>query len=294
MADQFRTGLDWEDVRVFIALARHGSLSAASRALSVNHATVSRRIASLEEALGAKLVERRPNGYVLTPTGTRALSSAYDMETAAAVLGRGGDDDTPKGLVRVNAPPSLTHSFLVAHLARLAGANPGLDIEAAADLRPASLERHETDIALRFGHPEDGDFIARKLLTLQYGFYASDQWRNRLERGESPVFVGFDEGSAYIPDAAWLTRSFASARVAFRASTQSAQAIAAVAGAGIALLPHFIGRLEAALHPCLADQAPPPRELWMITRRQDRKDLAIRTVTDFLVQTFSQEHELFE
>src|ERR1700722_15974689 len=86
IADQNRTAVDWEDIRVFTALARHGSLSAAARALSITHATVARRISSLEEALGSKLVERRPDGYVLTSAGNRVLKAASDMETAAARL----------------------------------------------------------------------------------------------------------------------------------------------------------------------------------------------------------------
>src|ERR1700754_2810145 len=119
MAVQNRTDLDWEDVRVFIALARHGSLSAAARALSVNHATIARRVHSLETAMGERLVERRLDGYVLTPAGTRVLGPANDMESAAAALSRGGAEDRPTGLVRVNAPPSLSQNFLARHLARL-------------------------------------------------------------------------------------------------------------------------------------------------------------------------------
>jgi len=119
MADQNRATLDWEDVRVFVALARHGSLSGAARALAINHGTVSRRILSLEAAIGEKLVERRPDGYMLTPAGTRVLAAASDMEAAADVLARGGADDRPKGLVRVNAPPSISQGFLVERLAKL-------------------------------------------------------------------------------------------------------------------------------------------------------------------------------
>jgi DNA-binding transcriptional LysR family regulator len=77
MADRFRTGpTDWEDVRYFAALARHGSLSATARALTVNHATVARRLAALEEALGTKLFKRRPSGYELTTAGRSALEAA--------------------------------------------------------------------------------------------------------------------------------------------------------------------------------------------------------------------------
>lgn len=106
MADYFRTGQDWEDVRVFIALARHGCLSGAARALAVNHATVARRLSSLEQALGDKLVERRPDGYVLTPSGLQVLAAGNDMEAAAASLFRGGLSGGPSGLVRINATPA--------------------------------------------------------------------------------------------------------------------------------------------------------------------------------------------
>jgi DNA-binding transcriptional LysR family regulator len=293
MADQNRSSIDWEDIRVFIALARHGSMTAAARALSVNHATVTRRVAALEERLGVKLVERRPNGYVLTPDGVRTLASAHEMETAAASLARSHEAAGPTGLVRVNAPPSLSHDVIVPHLASFAAEHPGLDIEVVADVRPVSLERHETDIALRFGRPLDGDFIARHLITVAYGFYASRAWHARVANGDDPVFVGFDEATTHIPDASWLVQQFPKARISFRASTQSAQATAAKCGAGIALLPHFIGRADPDLHPCLTDIAPPSRELWMLIRKGDRTGAAVRATTKVIEQIFVSEHARF-
>jgi len=89
MPDRFRTArIDWEDVRFFVALARHGSLSAAARALTVNHATVARRLAALEQTLAIKLFKRRPIGYELTAAGHSALEAADAMEGAAAALAR--------------------------------------------------------------------------------------------------------------------------------------------------------------------------------------------------------------
>jgi DNA-binding transcriptional LysR family regulator len=294
MAEQIRTEPDWEDIRVFIALARHGSLSGAARALSVNHATIARRIAALEQTLGERLVERRPDGYLLTPAGDRALAAAHDMETAAATFSRGGEDHRPKGLVRISATPGMTQGFLISRVAGFTSLHPGLDIEIATDVRAVSLERREADIALRFGRPKDGDLIAKRAVTFGYQFYGSAEWRRRLENGTAPVFIGFDEASGYIPDALWLTQHFPRARIALRTDNQYAQAAAAEAGAGIALLPHFIGRANDALKPCLADHAPPSRELWLVTRRQDSKELSIRTVVEFLMRIFEDERRLFE
>lgn len=294
MADQKRTALDWEDIRIFVALARHGSLSATARALSVNHATIARRIQALEGAMGEKLVERRPDGYVLTPAGTRALGPSSDMEAAASALSRGGTDDQPRGLVRVNSPPSLSQAFLAVHLAKLTIQFPSLDIDVASDVRNVSLERRETDIALRYGKPQDGDVIAKRLSTIGFGFYAAPGYESHARNSETPSFVGFDEMNAYLPEAVWLSRQFPQARIAFRASNQIAQAAAASAGAGVALLPHFVGRTIADLRLIQLGDDPPSRELWLITRRRDRKDASVRAIADFLVELFLEQRTLFE
>lgn len=294
MAEKKRTEVDWQDVRVFLALGRHGSLSGAARALSVNHATIARRIQSLEATLGEKLVERRPEGYILTAAGTRALAAAGDMEAAAQTLGRGGEDGSLKGLVRVNASPALSQGFLIARLATLPALHPGLDIDLATDLRSISLERREADIAIRLGRPMDGDFIAKRLGTMAYGFYGTPAICERVEDGADPVFVGFDEVNADIPEAAWLSRAHPAARVAFRANNHVLQATASRAGAGLALLPHYIGRKEAGLRQCRLEPLPEPREIYLLTRRQDRKDPAIGAVVDHLLRIFADERALFE
>lgn len=191
-------------------------------------------------------------------------------------------------------PPSLTQSFLVTRLAQLAVSHPSLDINTTTGLRNVSLERHETDIALRFDRPEDGDVIAKFAVKLGFGFYASERWCKRIAKGEAPEFVGFDESNAHLPEAIWLAKRYPRARVAFRANIQLAQADAAKIGAGIALLPHFIGRKAKGLKLCTLEHSPPPRELRIITRWQGRRDLGTRTVVDFLGDLFSKGHELFE
>ncbi|ARP80150.1 LysR family transcriptional regulator [Bordetella genomosp. 8] len=294
MAEKKRTEVDWQDIRVFLALGRHGSLSGAARALSVNHATIARRIQSLEATLGEKLVERRPEGYILTPAGTRTLAAAGDMEAAVHTLGRGGEDDAIKGLVRVNAPPALSLGFLAERLATLPVSHPGLDIDLATDLRPVSLERREADIAIRLGRPTDGGFIARRLGSMAYGWYGAPAICERVEAGGDPVFVGFDEVNTDIPEAVWLARTYPGARIAFKANNHVAQAAAARAGAGLALLPHYIGRGEPALRQCRLEPVPEPREIYVLTRGQDRNNPAIRFVVDHLLRVFADERTLFE
>jgi DNA-binding transcriptional LysR family regulator len=293
MADQKRSELDWQDVRVFVALARQGSLSATARMLSVSHATIARRLHSLEESLGEKLVERRPEGYVLTTAGARALAAAGDMEHAAQILGRGVADDTPTGLVRISSSPGLSAGFLASRLAPLAVRYPRLDIDLAPALRSVSLERHEADIAIRVDKPKDGDVIARPLITMGYGFYGTEEACRTVEAGAEPVFIGFNEADAYITQAIWMSQHFPRARVAFRTKDQFLQAIAARSGAGLALIPHYIGRSEPALRVCDLGSLPPDRDVYLLTRSRDRKDASIRVIADEVVGMFERERDLF-
>ncbi|CAM2157232.1 Transcriptional regulator, LysR family protein [Pararobbsia alpina] len=280
---------------MFLALGRYRSLSATARALQVNHATVARRIQSLEESLGDKLVERRPDGYRLTPAGEHALQVAAEMEVAAQNLSRPaiGAPDTLRGLVRINAPPALAQGFLLARLTEITATHPGLDIDLATDLRSISLSRHKADIAVRVGHAVDADLIAKPLGSMAFGFYGIAAQCDRAERGELPTFVGYNEESGDMPGAEWLTRHFPRSRIAFRGENHIMQAIAAGNGAGLALLPHYLGRSLPGLTLCTLEPAPPPRDIWLFVRRQDRNVATIRAVMQHVQDSFKASEGLF-
>ena len=295
MADRFRTGpIDWEDVRFFAALARHGSLSAAARALMVNHATVARRLAALEDSLGTKLFKRRPGGYELTGAGRSALEAADAMESAATTLSRLESEKTLVGLVRITATPSLAEAFLIPRLVVLQQQHPMLGLEVTAERRSVSLQRYQSDIALRLLRPGHGELMARRVANLVYRLYAAPAWRDRLRRGEAPSFVGFDEAGAQFPEALWLARRFGKARLALRCNDYIGQIAAARAGYGIAVLPHFLAASDPALVEVRLSETPPTRELWLLTRHDVRKAHRIRVVADFLFDLIRRERPLFE
>lgn len=295
MADRKRTEVDWQDVRVFLALGRYRSLSAAARALQVNHATIARRLQSLEHSMGEKLVERRPDGYLLTPAGEVALQAATGMEAAAQALTRAepGQGEALRGQVRINAPPALAHAFLAAQLARVTMLHPGLDIDLATDLHAISLNRRQADIAVRLGRPTDGDLIARPAGRMAFGFYGTRQRCEEVARGLPPVFISFDEQHSDMPESNWLVQQFPRARFSLRAENQVLQATAARAGAGIALLPHYIGRQVPELQPCALAPLPPAREIFVLTRGQDRHAGPIRAVVQHLLEVFRENRALF-
>ncbi|CAO3351525.1 LysR family transcriptional regulator [Azospirillum palustre] len=292
MAVQKFTGpLDWDDLRVFLELARVGSLSAAARSLRLSHATVGRRLATLEATLGRSLMERRPDGYVLTEDGeaVRALAEAMD-ERAQAIRRREGDAAGLTGTVRLTMTQALADIFLIPRLGPLRAANPALDLEIIVDNRTLSLARREADLAVRLARPQRGDLVGRRLATLGYGLYAAPDAPDTL--------IAYDESMAELPEALWLDRHGGGRRVAFRSNSVQGQLAAAVAGFGTAFLP----RMLADGVPGLVRQplpGPPPgtpltREVWLLVHR-DRRDVPrVRTVIEHLVAVFAAERERLE
>lgn len=295
MADQKRTTkLNWEDLRFFTALAHHGSLSATARALRVNHATVSRRIAGLEAALGVSLFDRRADGYALTAEGRAILDEASPMaEAALAVLRRLDQGVTSGGLVRLTTTRVLADRFLVERLGEFHRRNPGIDLELLTESREFSLARREADIALRFGTPKDSALVACKLATVCSGFYGTPEWRDRVAAGGRPELVGFDADSGALPEAAWLGREFPDHRVVFRSNGWTAQAMAADAGFGVALLPCWLAATVSGLVRVPLGREPPAGALWMLIRPDLVKVPRVRAVADHLETLFEANWSLF-
>ncbi len=284
--------LDWEDLRFALALARHGSLSAAARALSVNHATVSRRIDRLQAAIGQLLFDRRKEGYRLTDTGEKVLGQLTRMDEAVLSLLSLPLTMEDGGLVRLTAARVLADSFLIDRLGELRQRLPTTDIEMIGESRVISLARREADIAIRLGAPKESELVGRKIGEVGFGFYASSSYLADLAAGGKLQFVGFDPASDFVAEAAWLKREFPGQRVAFRSNSQSAQAAAARAGFGIALLPHYLAFRDPLLEAAPIETATPVREVWMLMRADLADKPRIRAVAEEIVSLFQREKEL--
>jgi DNA-binding transcriptional LysR family regulator len=294
MPDRKRTEvLDWEDIRYFVALARHGSLSATARALRVNHATVARRVAALEALLGHALFDRRAAGYALTAEGKAVLDEAGAMDEAALSVLRRLDAGTAlNGLVRLTTGHVLAENFLIDRFGQFHQRYPAIDLELIADARVRSLARREADIALRFGSPKDSELIARRVARLGFGFYVSKAYGKRLRAGETPAFIGFDDEGGFIAEAAWLSQQFGDKRFSFRTNSQAAQAAAARAGYGVALLPKYLAAGDGELAQISLGRSLPERDVWLLIRRDLVKVPRIRAVADYLVEIFRRDRRL--
>jgi molybdate transport repressor ModE-like protein len=195
--------MDWDNLRIFLAIARAGQIFAAAKVLHLNHATVARRLDALEESLGAKLFERRTTGTVLTAAGEKLLVRVERMESELLQADSGTAGSSISGVVRVGAPDGFGTFHLAAHLATLANQHPQLTIQLVPLPRTFSLSRREADIIVTIERPKLGRAIIKKLTDYSLSVYASKAYLEKTglirERSalENRLFITYVEDIAY-------------------------------------------------------------------------------------------------
>ncbi|HTM77728.1 MAG TPA: LysR family transcriptional regulator, partial [Devosia sp.] len=177
--------MNWDDVRIFLAVARQGQILGAAKSLGLNHATVARRLTALEQALGARLFVRKTNGSDLSSAGEKFLVHAERIESEMlAARGATDADSRIAGTVRVGAPDGFGVAFLAPRIGELAERHKGLRIELVPVPRAFSLSRREADIAVTVERPREGRLVARKLTDYRLGLFAA---RSYLDQYGTPA-----------------------------------------------------------------------------------------------------------
>ncbi len=263
--------LEWDDLRMFLAIARHGSLTAAARALHVTQPTMGRRLEVLEERLGVRLFERLPSGAALTDFGSAILENAERMETEAAAAERriAARDARLEGTIRVTTIEWFGQHALAPAIAVFTERHPKVTVELVTDERFFSLTKHEADIAVRFVRFEQQGLVQRKVGTVGFGLDASVDYLEHYgtpdfsNLGEGHAIVALPEDAGHLPEMRWLMEEIAPrARIALRSNSRDSLARAAEAGAGLAVLARCLGELSPiASTPAPASSATGPRDL---------------------------------
>jgi DNA-binding transcriptional LysR family regulator len=283
-----KTMPDWDNLRYALAIARHGSLAGAARALSVDNSTVFRRLNALEERLGAKVFERLPSGYRPTEAGERMLEAAERMETEAIAIDRdlSGRDTRLSGKLRVTSSETLAFRILTAEIARFRVAHPGIEVELVLDNRALDLSRREADVALRATRPREPDLFGRKLADISwavYGLIDKAPKRSKATGKDSLVgqhFVSWAETAQGITAARWLADNIPRDAVVYRSSSILNQLVAAKSGMGLAVLPCYLGDPEVDLTRVAGPIPELTTELWLITHQALKDSARVRTFMD--------------
>lgn len=262
--------MDWEDLRFLLGLGRAGRLLTAARQLGVSHTTVARRLARLERTLGIRLVEKTPEGLRLTDAARRVVQRIEDMESSALSIERSlaGEDTRLEGCVRVTSTEALGSHLLARPLAEFAACHPALTVELVTEAQTLSLARREADIAVRLLRPLERTAVGVRMGKVAFAPYATRESLAATSSG--PRLLTWREPIAGA-ETQWLLRRYPRSHVVLRTNSTQSLLESAVAGAGIALLPCFLGDAEPTLERLAGPREAPPCELWLVTHRDLRR-----------------------
>ena len=286
-----RGAMDWDDVRVFLAVARQGSMRAAGRALGLSQPTIARRLAAFEATFGgAALFDRLPEGLRLNAAGEQLIPAAESVEDAALTLERRRAAASPalSGTVRISAGECAA-GFLARCLSEptTTALPSGITLELVEPRQTANLARREADMALRHQPPDSGDFYISKA-----GTFACSVYRRR--GADASAWITHTEEQADYAPARWVQRQIevTGERVALRAATMLMHLEAIRAGTGRGVLPCYVGDG----HPLLERLMPPIPEIaaeyWIIVHRDLRRAARVRAVIDWMKALFDEQRDV--
>lgn len=294
MMEWIRSAFDWNQARAFLVTAEEGSLSAAARALGLTQPTLSRQVASLEEALGVTLFERTSRALLLTQSGVELLAHFRTMGDAAnsISLAATGQSDSVTGHVLISATDLMATHFLPPILKTLRKTAPDLQIEIIASNELSDLRRREADIAIRHSRPNDETLFAKRLRDTRAHLFASREYLDEVGRPrtladlETLAFVGFDQPELRL--GLMTSRGVNLTTTNFNFSTSSGtMALELVRqGFGIGMLPVEIGADYPELENPFPAFEPIKIETWLVAHRELKTNLRIRVVFDQLAEGF--------
>ncbi|MFC5742901.1 LysR family transcriptional regulator [Dyella tabacisoli] len=288
--------MDWDDLKVVLAIVRNGTLSAAARALGTTQSTVSRRLDALERRLSVKLFDREAGGLRLTALGQSLIEGLEQMDAGALSVQRqvAARDTGLSGEILVTSLDWLGDEVIAPMLARFGAMHPGLVIELVNDTKVFNLARREADLAFRFGSFTQENLIERRIGEVAYALYASEGYLER--HGQPDVTNGFcghllvllDRAAGAVPHEAWLPVLAHRARTALHANGLRAHLAAVRSGAAIGVLPCFLAEGDASLRRVVVSHPMPVRAVRVGLHSDMRDTPRIRALVDFVAREFAQ------
>jgi DNA-binding transcriptional LysR family regulator len=283
--------LEWSDLRVFLAIAREGTLGAAARKLGQTQPTMGRRLRALEAAVGHTLFQRTANGFVLTDEGNAVLSHAERIEEEALAIQRrlAGEENQLDGLLRISSSDWFGTYMLPPVLAEFGRRYPKVTVELLTDKRLYSLARREADIVFRIRPFDEPEVISRRLMHIAYSLYGpKGTAAPRCGDGSGVRVVTMDTAFAEMPDALWVQRVLPNAEVGFRSNNREVQAHLCARGAGLAVLPRPLGDATPGIVALDIGESPPGRDSFVGYHRDLRRLSRMRALLDLIIDRLAK------
>ena len=284
--------MKWDHVRVFLAVARHNRLSQAGKHLGLDTSTVGRHIDQLEKDLSTRLFNRSPQGYALTPEGSRLVSYAEAMEnTAIHIADQVGDQsDSITGAVRIGASEDVANYVMAPIATDFCEQNPKLQLQLVSLPRIFSLSKREADIAVTVSPPESGRLKVQKIADYDLFMYTTDRATERFGEISDINSLKNVRGIGYIPDLIhdnalnYIPLISPNVTPHLTSSSILLQTQWARMGAGVVILPSFIAKAHPELKPILTDKIHFQRAFYML-QHQDMAGIArVKKAVEFFVE----------
>ncbi|MFZ3220310.1 MAG: LysR family transcriptional regulator [Rhodoferax sp.] len=282
--------MDWDDIKVFLAIARARSLGGAARALGQTQPTMGRRLRAFEDRLGVALFQRSGEGFLLSDDGALVLAHAERMEEEALAFERTlvGQETELEGLLRVSSSDWFGLHVLTPIFARFQEKHPRVCIELITESRLLNLARREADLVFRIRPFEDAGVVQRRLTSIQYALYgASYLERPSLGDGDGTPLITMDSAFGSMPDVRWLQRVLPNAHVVMRSNNREVQTAMCVAGRGWAVLPVDLGDRAPGLVRLDLGESPPKRDVWVGFHQDLRRLVRLRRLVEFTVEALA-------
>jgi len=279
--------LDWDQLRIFLAVAREGTLGAAAKTIGQTQPTIGRRLSALEETVGHVLFQRTTAGFVLTDEGNAVLQHAERIEEEVFSFERqlAGNPASLDGALRLSSSDWFGTLLLAPILAELGQRHPALSLELLTDSRLYSLPRREADIVFRIVPFDEPDVISRRLMHIPYAVYRSVGVPFREGgSGQGVRVITMDTAFSDMPDARWIKRRLPDAYPAFRSNNRSVQAKLCAQGGGIAVLPVPLGDATPGIERLDLGEAPPGRDTYMGYHRDLKRLARMRALVQLVVE----------
>ncbi|MGN6145293.1 MAG: LysR family transcriptional regulator [Mesorhizobium sp.] len=291
----------WDDLQFFLAVARNGQLASAARQLRTNHATVSRRIDRLEQALSAKLFERNPRGYMLTAVGERLVQSAEQIEREAANFRNEAASGASQvtGVLRLSTLEGFGSYFLADRLPRFAEAHANLSIELVTIQQIVSLSRREADMSITLTSPRTDFYHYEKITTYRLFVYGTRSYldsHSPIEKREDLLahrMIGYIEDMIFTPGLDYHREILPGLRASYQSSSIHAQLRATLKGVGLCVLPHFMAAGFDELVPVLTRDILLERDYWCVSHRDLSAAPRIRALAEFVQAEARSAAQLF-
>jgi len=281
--------MNWDDTRYFLAVCRSGSVSAAGKALRVNHTTVARRIAAFEAALGTRLFDRTREGYVMTQAAENMYDNALKMEEYAQTIDRTmyAQDAALRGALKLTVPYDFANRILAPVLPAFHTCYPLIDLELLTTTGLVDLSAREADLAIRLTAKPPDYLVGRKLLPLRHGVYGA---RKTLRSMGSEVNVILFRSERDNPE--WVRDHFPDARVVLRTDNLSTMHAAVAAGLGLARMPCYEVDADRKLMRLDLPLTPSTWGIWVLSHVDLRSTARVRVTREFMADAILENKAL--